>query len=79
MYEEEDSIEYMQNIKPKSLDFLYKWVSENKIPQIKKGMVEDLEAFAVAMLAEVESARSAERMQAQKPSEVVNEKDSSGK
>jgi len=54
----------MQDVKPKALEFLYKWVSENKIPQIKKGMVEDLEALINSKLAEAEYNKTASRMQA---------------
>jgi hypothetical protein len=54
----------MQDLKAKALEFLYRWVSENKIPQIKKGMVEDLEALIDNQLAEAEYSKTASRMQA---------------
>jgi len=55
------------DLKSQILEFLYDQVSQNKIPQIKKGMVEDLEGFIAKLLAELESARAAERMTMQKP------------
>ena len=55
----------------KCLDFLYEQVQANKIPQIKKGMVEDLEHFATSLLDEIESRKVADRMAQQK---AVNEK-----
>lgn len=44
------------------LAFLYKQVQENKIPQIKKGMVEDLEGFISYLLSKKETDMMAERM-----------------
>ncbi len=47
------------------LNFLYQQVKENKIPQIKKGMVEDLEAFVASELAVHQAEAMAKRMRAQ--------------
>lgn len=52
----------MNNTKPRVLDFLYKWVNENKIPQIKKGMVEDLEQFLAEIQSQEESEKAAQRL-----------------
>ena len=49
-------------MKNKILDFLYDQVQQNKIPQIKKGMVEDLEGFINTLIAEDEAAKMAMRM-----------------
>ena len=46
------------------LEFLYKQVTEKKIPVIKTGMVEDFEAFIVSILADEQARKSAERMKA---------------
>ena len=52
------------NLKGKILDFLYKQAEDNKIPYIKKGMVEDLEQFVTGILADVDAQKSADRMKA---------------
>jgi hypothetical protein len=44
------------------LNFLYNQVQENKIPQLKKGMVEDLENFINYLLSRKEAEVMAERM-----------------
>ncbi len=53
------------DLRQKILKLLYKQVSENKIPQIRKGMVEDFEQLVLDELAEAESQRSAARMKLQ--------------
>jgi len=61
-----------ENIKSKILAFLYDQVQQNKIPQIKKGMVEDLEIFIMDLLAEQEAHIAASRM-IQHPNKVIQE------
>lgn len=52
----------MTTLKERVLEFLYKQVSENKIPTIRKGMVEDFERFVIYELAEAESMRLSVKM-----------------
>jgi hypothetical protein len=54
----------MNNTKSKALEFLYQWTNRNVIAQVKKGMVEELEAFVLSVMAEDASQRSALRMKA---------------
>lgn len=49
-------------LRQRILDFLYEQVKSNKISQIKKGMVEEFEAFIEGIFAEKEAAKSAERV-----------------
>lgn len=49
-------------LKQEILSLLYQWVTDKKIPQIRGGMVEDLEAFTLSVLAQKELKVSAERM-----------------
>ena len=53
------------NLKAKILEFLYEQVTTNKIPQIKKGLVEDLEKFVTSVLAEREMSQASQRMRNQ--------------
>jgi hypothetical protein len=53
------------DIKAKGLDFLYAQVSKGNIPQIKKGMLEDLLAFIEGIKAEEQAQQMAKRMLAQ--------------
>ena len=62
----------MDDIKEQILQFLYKQVQKNKIPNINKGMVEELEAFVMALIADAESRRSADRMKAQSEGRGLN-------
>lgn len=68
----------MENtLKAKCLQFLYGQVSKGNMPQIRKGMVEDLEAFIEGMRSEEQAKQMAKRFeqiqeQAGK-SEVVDE------
>lgn len=50
-------------IKNRCLEFLYAQVSKGNMPQIRKGMVEDLEAFIEGIRAEDQSKRITDRMQ----------------
>lgn len=52
----------MQDLKTVCLKFLHKWVEENKIPHIRKGMTDDLERLIVLVQSETELKKSAERM-----------------
>lgn len=52
----------MSTLKDRILDFLYKQVSENKIPTIRKGMVEEFEGFVLNELASVEALKSSLRL-----------------
>ena len=49
--------------KSKCLEFLYAQVSKGNMPQIRKGMVEDLEAFIEEMRADEQAEQMAKRMQ----------------
>jgi hypothetical protein len=51
------------DLKPKILEFLYDQVQSGMIPQIRKNMLQEFEAFIVSILAEIETSKSAERMQ----------------
>lgn len=53
------------NLKQHILDFLYNQVQKNNIPQIRKGMVEDVEAFILTLIAQEEARQAAFRMEAQ--------------
>lgn len=53
------------DLKTKVMQFLYKWTTEGKIPHIRKGMVEELEAFITDEQAKLEAERAAESMMAQ--------------
>lgn len=54
----------MENtLKAKCLQFLYGQVSKGNMPQIRKGMVEDLEAFIEGMRVEEQAEQMAKRMQ----------------
>lgn len=53
----------MNDLKERVLQFLYKQVEDNKIPNIRKGMVEDFEGFVLAELARVESNKLAARLE----------------
>lgn len=64
------------DIKQKILVFLHKQVNENKIPHIRKGMVEDFEGFINDVLADLEAHRSAERM-ASKVEDTPDEQENS--
>lgn len=63
----------MQPLKARVLAFLYTWTEENKIPNIRKGMVEDLEQFITTLQSETEIQKSAERMQNISDKVAVNE------
>jgi hypothetical protein len=52
----------MSQIKTKALEFLYKWTQEAKVPHIKKGMAEDLEAFVLCFLSEAQAHQTANRV-----------------
>lgn len=62
----------MDNTKTKALEFLYGWTNRNLIPQIKKGMVEELEAFILSVMADDASRRSAIRMQANSEEKAID-------
>jgi len=65
------------DLKSKILTFLYEQVSLGKIPQIRKGMVEDFEQFVTSILSEREISRSTKRMMDTKALEEEDvEKDS---
>ena len=63
------------NLKSRILEFLYEQVSTNKIPHLKRGMAEDLEAFIMKILAEQQAVKAANRMTAS-VQEDLNENDS---
>ena len=49
-------------MRDKILQFLYEQVKANKIPQIKKGMVEEFEEFISNLIASKDENRVAEKM-----------------
>ena len=51
------------SIKSKCLEFLYNQVSKGNMPQIRKGMVEDLEAFVEGLKAQAQAEQMAKRLQ----------------
>lgn len=55
-----------KTLKQKVLDFLHEQLEANKIPHIRKGMVEDFEKFIQGLLAEQQTGRAANKMIAQK-------------
>lgn len=67
----------MSTLRERCLQFLYKQVTESKIPMIRKGMVEDLELFVLGETSNVELAKTSQRMmdESQKSSEEANEED----
>ena len=50
-------------LKERILLLLHKWLSENKIAHIRKGMVEDMEQFVNKELSDLEIKRAADRME----------------
>ena len=56
-----------KTLKQRILTFLHDQLEANKIPHIRKGMVEDFEQFVQALLAEQQTIRAADKMIAQKP------------
>lgn len=60
-----------ENLNDRSYKFLKKWLDENKIPNIRKGMTEDLEQFIMKELSEFQMKQVAEKMSAQKMVEVM--------
>lgn len=64
-------------MRSKCLEFLYKWINDNKIVMIKKGMVEDLEVFLRTTLADFEAFKSAERMKAVSEGEAPEDEENS--
>lgn len=61
------------DIRAKGLEFWYAQVSKGNIPQIKKGMLEDLIAFIEGIKAEEQAQQMAKRMLAQE--QAVKEAD----
>ena len=53
------------DLKVKCLEHLYSQISEGNIPNIRKGMVEDLEAFIESIRAEEQARQMAKRMEAE--------------
>lgn len=51
------------NITEKSRRLLHQWLNKNFISAIRKGMTEDLEAFALEVSAEFEATKVALKMQ----------------
>ncbi len=56
-----------KTLKQRVLAFLHDQLEANKIPHIRKGMVEDFEQFVQALLAEQQTSRAVDKMMAQKP------------
>lgn len=56
----------IKTLKQKVLAFLHEQLEANKIPHIRKGMVEDFEKFIQGLLAEQQTNRAADKMIAQK-------------
>lgn len=56
-------IQMDNSIKSKCLEFLYSQVSKGNMPQIRKGMVEDLEAFVEGLKAQAQAEQMAKRLQ----------------
>jgi hypothetical protein len=53
------------NLTEKTREFLHQWLNKNFVSSIRKGMVEDLEKFALDISAEIESNKAAQRMKEQ--------------
>lgn len=52
------------DLRTKCMQFLYKWVTDGKIPQIRKGQVEELQSLILNELAAAEIAKSTAKMMA---------------
>lgn len=52
--------------KTRCMQFLYKWVTKGHLSNLRKGMVEELEAFLADELSQAELRRSANLMDAQR-------------
>ncbi len=74
----------MDALRSKVRDFLHKWLNDNKIPHIRKGMVEEMEQFVNSELSDAQIRQITEKMAAQKmvqdlppnqPEEALDEKD----
>lgn len=55
------------SVRQKAQDLLHKWLNESKLHVIKKGMLEELEAFVNNILSEKELEGVSKKMMAQKP------------
>lgn len=53
------------DLRARCMQFLYTWVTQGKLSNIRKNQVEELELLILQILAEKEAQRSAEAMQAQ--------------
>lgn len=62
----------------KILAFLYEQVNQGKIPQIRKGMLEDFEKFVTDLLAEDELTRSSTQMQLKQQTLQDNKESTNG-
>lgn len=54
------------NLRDDCMKFLYSWVTQGKLSNIRKGQVEELEAFILSKLSEAEIKRAAAAMDAQR-------------
>jgi predicted DNA-binding protein (UPF0251 family) len=58
------------------MQFLYKWVTEGKLSNIRKNQVEELEAFVLAELSDAELRKAAAQMDAQRLAQTSSEESS---
>lgn len=56
------------DLKIKILEFLHQQLNKNNLTNIRKGMCEDVEAFILSILAEVEEQKVANKMVKAEPS-----------
>lgn len=54
----------MQDLNTRVLKFLQKWMNDNKVPQIRKGMPEELEALIESEISLRQSSAIADSMKA---------------
>ena len=64
----------MQDLNTRVLKFLQKWMNDNKVPQIRKGMPEELEAFVESEISLRQAQAIAEGMRSR--AEATDAKDS---
>jgi len=58
--------------KTRCMSFLYKWVTKGHLSNLRKGMVEELEAFVAEEISTREIHRMAVQMQAQQEKTIVD-------
>ena len=59
--------------KTRCMQFLYKWVTKGHLSNLRKGMVEELEAFVADEQSRAQALQSAARMEAQQQAQEASQ------